>query len=1084
VDLLQFVVGNNLLVFGGLARGNNGLQRLLEGEGFDSQVEEFDFLDNVFRGLERDGNLSLLVKGDLSFDRDGGVGSILDTSTDELLGEGGDDTQSGFELGINDRLDDGLQNSGNRGFGFSGDLLLGLEEALDRVDNGEDSFMVNGETSFRGADHLQFQKVDSLGVFIFQTFGEDLGVGSEFIGNLLQSLEVDFGVEGEKTFKTHESKAKVSFRFSNFALLDLEGFLELLKFSSDGGSGFRGKTSDIQELFEDVVHTLRVQREFQTLNGERLTDDVGRHGNFVGDKGFFSVDKSHAIFKDNLQTLEELATMDVVRELDTTVNTLDQGQDVFNVLSDGEKSGRFSVLQALEGGVNEGGNLSGRFEPGAEGDLLKFTHGGSGEGKDSDRSDTDLGVFSGVVDQRKNDGVDLGRVLGGNTLEGVDSHGSDKGLLGDFTFDDLDQGSDGLVMTELAKSMDNGNLEFGRLANGRFQFSFQVGDPLFLDEGGFGVAEVTVDTDREFRNHGSGVDAGTVEKVRESDGRDREHLVSLGLGGLDQRQDHVQNFGSGGLDILEGGLQNLGGNFSGDFTGFDQFLDKDDSGVGTNHGQNVVVEERGNLLGFVTLSFHGSEDLSLDFLKFFDSQGAESLGDGDDVTGNIGGSGARFGRFEGFSDDLVHKFSDLAVQFGLGNGGGVHELGSRVQFGHGLDGVEAGEGLHLFFDVGSLNGAHVFTETLGAQHLLFGVFQNQRLVGLGFGGLGKGSVTGTLNLEEFEFDGGKGLNLFFDIPAIGVGGNLVIGGHLADGELFRATANDVAGSGEVHHGFRAFGLGGVAAILQTTGDGREDGTFTAVVEVLGLGDLVVLLALADFFGFSGFLQDLFFSHLGLEGGEVLDSLDLEDSPLFFHFSSLVQRKRVDGVGSFAVTLGRGFHGLEEGDVVHLAVFLDLFAGEDEVVQLLNGTLANTGDVGLDLGQEGLLDVGDNDGFVLFDEEGFDDPTLDVSFEGSHQRTADGFGNFFVGKFGDFQATIDFGDMFVVHGEELGVFELDAEAVVGEGLDLDAGSQLQTGPLGTDAGDTGQNLGLVLVDIFLLGNPTVVRGGVAQGKTHE
>jgi len=73
----------------------------------------------------------------------------------------------------------------------------------------------------------------------------------------------------------------------------------------------------------------------------------------------------------------------------------------------------------------------------------------------------------------------------------------------------------------------------------------------------------------------------------------------------------------------------------------------------------------------------------------------------------------------------------------------------------------------------------------------------------------------------------------------------------------------------------------------------------------------------------------------------------------------------------------------------------------------------------------------------------------------------------------------------VEGHELGVFELDHEAVVTLGLDANDGGQTEAGfVFMADLGEAEINLGLEAVDKFVLGGPGIVVGGVAEGSSHE
>lgn len=155
----------------------------------------------------------------------------------------------------------------------------------------------------------------------------------------------------------------------------------------------------VHHLFKNIIHALAVQRQFQALDLEGPVDEVGSDGDLVGKKRIFSVDDLDAIDRDKLQVFKELAAVDVVRELDSRFNRLDQAKDGLDTHSDIHKLGNFSSQQTLEGGVDEGSDLLGGLKPGAEGNLLELSGGGRGEGKNSNGSNADFWVLSGVVNQ-------------------------------------------------------------------------------------------------------------------------------------------------------------------------------------------------------------------------------------------------------------------------------------------------------------------------------------------------------------------------------------------------------------------------------------------------------------------------------------------------------------------------------------------------------------------------------------------------------------------------------------------------------------------------------------------------------------
>ena len=256
----------------------------------------------------------------------------------------------------------------------------------------------------------------------------------------------------------------------------------------------------------------------------------------------------------------------------------------------------------------------------------------------------------------------------------------------------------------------------------------------------------------------------------------------------------------------------------------------------------------------------------------------------------------------------------------------------------------------------------------------------------------------------------------------------------------------------------------------------EDGALKAVVQVLGLEDPVVLLAVAD----------LVTLGLTLEVKLLLLLL-----PFLLQLESPVLGQLVDGVRGLAVTEKRLLAGGEEGhllaDVGGLLLLLLLLLLLNAVgVDLI---LTGSSDVQLDLGEEGPLDVGDGLGLGGLDEEALDDAALQVDREGLLKVDLEVAGDLgaldVVLGLAALGQSASLGEVeLAVDGEEAGVLELDAEAVVGEGLDADLGGEPQTGELGiADFGNSGQDLGLVPVDELPVGSPAVVVGGVAESNAH-
>lgn len=232
-SLLDKMSGENSLVSSRDAGRLNGFNGLLESVGLDGQVEQLNFLLDFFRGLDSDGDLSFLAQDNLGFKGKSRMEGKVNSSTNVLLGERRDNTHMGLDLNIHDGVDLAQQDRGERHLRFNSDTVVGLEDTLDGEDNGSRSFQVDGETTITGSDDLDIIKLLSLGVFILHAFTEELGVASELFSNSFHGFKVEFRVERQDSFKTHELEVEVSLRSEHLTLLDLELLVDLLKFRSD-----------------------------------------------------------------------------------------------------------------------------------------------------------------------------------------------------------------------------------------------------------------------------------------------------------------------------------------------------------------------------------------------------------------------------------------------------------------------------------------------------------------------------------------------------------------------------------------------------------------------------------------------------------------------------------------------------------------------------------------------------------------------------------------------------------------------------------------------------------------------------------
>ena len=253
-----------------------------------------------------------------------------------------------------------------------------------------------------------------------------------------------------------------------------------------------------------------------------------------------------------------------------------------------------------------------------------------------------------------------------------------------------------------------------------------------------------------------------------------------------------------------------------------------------------------------------------------------------------------------------------------------------------------------------------------------------------------------------------------------------------------------------------------------------------VVQVLGLADLVVLLALARC----------------LTGGTELVLLVqplLLTLPLLLQLQGPVLGQLVDGIRSLAVTEQGLLAGGEVRDLVILLSLVELLLLPLLLLLLdivrTDLIATRSGDVELDLGQESLLDVGDGLGLVLLDEEALDEAALQVNNEGSLEEVLEvtrelslNDGLLLVSLLVLVDAALLREVDLTVDGQVPALLELDPEAVVREGLDSDLGGQPDAGALGvSDLGNSVQDLGLEPVGELLVRVPAVVVGRVAPGN---
>ena len=1052
--LLQGFAGEDGLEVGGPADGLDLGQVLPDGEGPDESVDPFDFLLDFVGDLDIQRELSVLPGG-LDFDGGGSVDGHFGTSTDQLLVEGRDDTNVVVHLNVDDGDDLSPDIPGNvqvLDF-FSGHFEFTLESGS----NGKGPFDVNGETSVTGAESLNVEGLVGQSEGELPALFHGLLVAQGF-GDLVDDFAQLFLAEEGFEFVIEETHLGESFgNVLGHPFLDVQLGDDLGEFILDLAARVGSFLVVEQDLVDQLVHALSVDGPFGSVELEAVAEDLGDPGVPDGSVGsVVGLDVGPLLANNEVQVFNPSGLIEVLGVLVTEFEGLDQSEQRPDLLAFKLEFGDFGTGQSLEGGVDEGSNLLGGFEPGPDGDLLEFRSVGLSPGQNLDGGNPDFGGFSNVINDGQQDGLDKDGVELSGLLEAVDSDGPNHGavlLVGD----DLAHDPGDLDVAELAEGSNDVKLDAPVLD--LFKFLFHEAD-VFFDDLGFLVTEGTVDPDGELVVLQGG-DASLVEQPGHLEHANVEQLGPF-VGPLpqvilDQLNQFSQDFPGGGLDAGHDVLQHLVGQDGVRLVHFPNlFLDKQNGGVGTDQGQSVVEDVfEGFLHFFAALLADQRPNPGFDLLEFREGQSPQSLGDDLDVSGDVSSFGTALGAIEKLIGELLHDLFDLPHEFlGLDLDGDQH-LGGRSEVRLGHDGTDAG---FLFNGVPFL-----FRKAVGhVAPVLGGEFEDERLEFLGVAGFGDGGRDGSF-LDKFKNELGLVLEFLFGPPA-GGGPDNVLGDGLPDLEVTGiVTADNVGGGGDVVHEVLAGRLGQIALSLDSAEELEEGPLSLAVVEVLGLGDLEVVLATANL------------SSLGKTTGKVFPFVPLLFVlfHLLFNFQSLVLGDGVEGVGSLTIAMDGLFTNGEVG----------LF--KEGLLEVL--FLRNLKTVGVDLvtpgsaqvhvqvSQKGLLDVDDMNGFVGIDEESFDETAPHVSLERLDEVGLEGLRDGLL---------LLFLSLDTINGHETRLFELDHQAVVGLGLDTDEGHHTKAGLLGLpDFGDLGVNERLVTENQFLGRFPAITVSGVAEGSSN-
>ena len=679
------------------------------------------------------------------------------------------------------------------------DRVLALVGSLDGVDDGHDLLSVGQEAGAGRENVLDIEDLDGARVLEVVTLRQDLRVLAEVLGDALEGLHDVVLVDGVETFVAGETRLDEDFSRLLLALLNLQLLGDLLEVLLDSLADVALLGDGVHGAVQKVVHTLGVDAVGHSLENEGRVVDLPVHVDLDGDSSLLAVDPGVLVADSSPQVIDVLTEVVVVGVLGSVLVGLDHVDDALGLEADSLQLRDLSVDQALEGAVDEGGNLLGGLEPGAGGDLHELGRGRLSPGKDGDGGNADLGVLGRVVDDGQEDGLDQDGVLLGDALQRVDGDGADHRPGADLSLDDLDQGLETLDVSKLSERGDGNKADvvvlLGPAGGGlRLDLVLKVGDPFLGDDAGLVGAEVAVDADGELGHPANGVDASAVEQLAHLDHADGLQIPEGGSEGLvlvpfqvlqvlDELDELLEEFLGRGPDGAEDSLKNVDGRAALEISALDVLLDEHGGGVGADNAENVVEEALQDLLGSIRVP-SGLQDLLLDSLELLQAEGQEVLGDGGQVSGGISSGAAALGAFEDLGGDPLELVDDLAADLVLGDADGEQHLGGGVEVGLGEEGDDA-----------RLVGLLVEL-SLGLVLVGLGELEDEALLLLQVGG-GRDGREGSLLPEKFDGDGGGPLHVLLGVESQGVEGEDVLLQALADGELVEVAADDAGGGDQV-----------------------------------------------------------------------------------------------------------------------------------------------------------------------------------------------------------------------------------------------------------------------------------------------
>ena len=785
--LFQGLSGLDGLEVSRLANGLDLLKVLPDGIGGDEDMDGFNFPAYLLRYLDVNNHLARLTPN-AHFQRSGIVQSSFEATADKFIGEGGDDANVGLHFDINNRNDLALDHLGDLvGFFF---FNIELDHALGGQDHGDRPFDVDRETNFRGSKSFDFHGLDSLGE-LEGPFVSD-GVLFKLLSKLGKHGKDSFVIHVDRVFHIEHPELLENFGCTLLTADNVQRLGELLELFLNRLAGHSVPPVEVHDGIDPFIHTLGISGPGPSIDSDGRAIDSSALRVTSRDDADGTLDPGEFLVDDEIQVLDKLTRVVVVRVVHAKVERFDQGHQRLDLLADQFQFRDLGVLQTLEGRVNKSSNFLGRFQPGPNGDLLQIGGRGLGPGQNGDSGHSDLGVVSGVINDAQEDGPDMGRFQFGSPLHGVDGQGPDD-LVVPLVGNDFGEDLDRFDMSEFTNGSDD--VQPDLLALLAFKLLLQELDVL-LDRGRIPLAESTVDPDRE-QVPMSGMDASLVEQVGHLDEGNAVNLATI-MGQrlqvfLDQLDQFLEKLLGGGPDTVQSSLDHgdsLGIRDPGDI--LDAFLDKHNSGIGTNHGDNIVEQVPDDLSLVLGLGLDFGLQFGLDLFQLGIAQRPQGLSSNAQVSSNVSLRSTAFGAFESFLGNALQLVNDLTADFLFLHIDSDQHIRSGLQIRLGQDRSDTSLLLNLvLFFLGEL-----LAQGLLAGHGGLGVFEVEGLVLL-LGGRGGHGGLGRFFLQEGQGDAGLVDQRFFNLPSGGTD-HFSVGNGLPDDEVTDViTANDVVDGGDV-----------------------------------------------------------------------------------------------------------------------------------------------------------------------------------------------------------------------------------------------------------------------------------------------